>query len=324
VRANLFALRLPKAIPADGKTMVEVSDYNWPDGWLDTAASGLRSTDYCERLERGDILYFENPPFDLADAQRDFLLSQRQTNSRYHKNISFRPATDKLRGTSGSRDEIEKLRSTMRSYSKSVFGFVTRFLTPYADKLTLDFASFRPFEEESRDLPLHKRNDLLHVDSFPTRPTSGKRILRVFTNIERRRPRVWNTGQPFDVIARTLAEPAGLQRFVNSSGGAGRLIRKLVRTTGIVIPQRSAYDRFMLRFHDYLKENEEYQRNCLKTRTEFAPGSTWLAFTDGVPHAVLSGRFALEQTFLVAVEALVVPEVSPLRTLESLCGKSLA
>jgi len=63
--------------------------------------------------------------------------------------------------------------------------------------MKLDFASFRPLEEQGRDLSLHKRNDLLHVDAFPSRPTHGGRILRVFANINPSVGRVWNVGEPF-------------------------------------------------------------------------------------------------------------------------------
>ena len=68
---------------------------------------------------------------------------------------------------------------------------------------------------------------------------------------------------------------------------------------GGVEAERSAYDRFMLGFHDYLKFNGEYQQSCAKYRFEFPPDSTWMVFTDVVPHAVLSGRYALEQTVIV-------------------------
>jgi hypothetical protein len=91
----------------------------------------------------------------------------------------------------------------------------------------------------------------------------------------------------------------------------------------IPAPDRGAYDRFMLRFHDYLKENTDFQRQGTKVRTDFQPSSTWIVFTDAVPHAVHSGRLALEQTFIIPVRARVAPEKSPLRKLEEIAGRSL-
>ena len=98
----------------------------------------------------------------------------------------------------------------------------------------------------------------------------------------------------------------------------------VLHAIGIPVADRSAYDRFMLSFHDYLKFNEQYQRNCAKYRFEFPPDSTWMAFTDIVPHAVLSGQHALEQTVIVRRECLASRQHAPINILESLCGRPLA
>jgi hypothetical protein len=213
------------------------------------------------------------------------------------------------------------MHDTMRSYSLQVVGFVKNFLAPYAAKLQLDYASFRPIEEEGRNLPLHKRNDLLHVDAFPSRPTRGGRILRVFTNISEK-SRVWITTDRFPALAERFAREAGLPRIAATSGWRG--VRHLLHGVGVPIPNRSAYDEFMLHFHDWLKENTRFQSECVREQIEFPPMSTWLVYTDGVPHAVLSGQYALEQTFIVPREALVTPQVSPIRVLEELAGAGLA
>jgi hypothetical protein len=51
---------------------------------------------HCDQLERGKVLFFSHVPFDFPDVDREFLLSQKQTGSRFHKNISYRPAKDLL------------------------------------------------------------------------------------------------------------------------------------------------------------------------------------------------------------------------------------
>ena len=86
---------------------------------------------------------------------------------------------------------------------------------------------------------------------------------------------------------------------------------------------RTPYDMFMLRFHDYLKENAEFQANCPKVRIEFPPLATWLIYTDGVAHAAISGQFALEQTFLIPPSALVSKDQAPYRILEKIAGRPL-
>ena len=308
----------------------EINDYKFPGGWSGDAAS--RSTDACRRLERGEILFFSGIPFNLPKEHQEFLLAQKQAESRFHKNISYRPKTDEIRGVerSGSDDAAhQQMQSIMRNYSAEVTRFVKQLLAPYSDRIALDFASFRPLEEHGRDLPLKKRNDLLHVDAFPTRPTRGGRILRVFTNINPAEPRRWLTGEPFHSIAPRFADNAGLREFAYSANSlTGKMRRSTVRTlrmAGLPIPERSGYDRFMLHFHDWLKENNSYQaEERAKPVQEFPPGCTWLVYTDGVPHAALSGRFALEHTFIVQREALVEQEVSPISVLEKLSGKPLS
>jgi hypothetical protein len=308
----------------------EINDYKFPGGWSGDAAS--RSADACRQLERGEILFFSGIPFNLPKEHQEFLLAQKQAESRFHKNISYRPKTDEIRGVErrGSDDAAhQQMQSIMRNYSAEVTRFVKQLLAPYSENIGLDFASFRPLEEHGRDLPLKKRNDLLHVDAFPTRPTRGARILRVFTNINPAEPRRWLTGEPFHSIAPRFADNAGLREFAYSANSlTGKMRRSTVRTlrmAGLPIPERSGYDRFMLHFHDWLKENNSYQEEeRAKPVQEFPPGCTWLVYTDGVPHAALSGRFALEHTFIVQREALVEPEVSPISVLEKLSGKPLS
>src|SRR5258706_6211850 len=122
----------------------------------------------------------------------------------------------------------------MRNYSTEVVQFLSRLLAPYADHWALDFASFRPEEEKGRDLPLHKRNDLLHVDAFPTRPTQGGRILRCFTNINPDQPRVWLTTDRLPVLAENFAKEAGLLRIAQrGKSNLGSLMAPFIKALGL-------------------------------------------------------------------------------------------
>jgi hypothetical protein len=309
--------------------MVKADDYTYPDGWPAGADADERSRHYCGELETGNIVYFEGIPFNLPDADREFLLSQKQSGFKGHKNVSYRPGQDLVRGAADEDPaEAERLHSLMRNYSQEVVKFLSRFLAPYANGWTLDFATWRPLEEKNRDLPLHKRNDLLHVDAFPSRPTKGSRILRCFTNINPTRSRVWATTKGFQTLADSFALDAGLDRIARRSaspvGAIQRNVGPLLRAVGVRGADRTPYDRFMLRFHDYLKENTDYQEKWEKYRLEFPPFSTWMVFTDSVPHAALSGQYALEQTFIIPMKAMVNPEKSPLKVLEAMCGTTLS
>lgn len=304
--------------------MVEVSDYTI-HGW--TAPPVERSHWYCSRLEEGHILFFPRTPFELPDQDREFLIGARQSSAAYHKNISFRPREGRVRGLErGSTDE-PRLAAILAAYSQRVARFGSTFLAPYARGWQLDFASFRSVEERGRDLPVKQRNDLLHTDAFPTRPTNGNRILRIFTNLNPLEPRVWLTGEPFHLLAPRLAGDAGLEDCAEAASSRWRHLRRALprfaSALGLPWPDRSPYDRFMLGFHDYLKANQVFQDSSVKSRWEFPPNSTWIVFTDSVPHAVLSGRFALEHTYIVSEHDLVLPERSPREVLERLCGARL-
>jgi 3-deoxy-D-manno-oct-2-ulosonic acid (Kdo) hydroxylase len=274
-------------------------------------------------LERGDILYFPRTPFAFPEDEREMLRRTGLSSSSHHKNIAYRPAEDKVTGFDPAAvSDPEKLREVMRVYSERALAFLWKLLPRYMEQARIDFASFRPQEEEGRDLPTKKRNDLLHIDAFPTRPTGGDMILRFFTNIHQTKPRVWTTSDPFGVLAPKYARGAGLEEVARHPKGS--LASRIVGAFGGVEAKRSAYDRFMLGFHDYLKFNGEYQESCAKYRFEFPPDSTWMVFTDVVPHSVLSGRYALEQTVIVRRDTLARRENAPIEILQGICGRQLA
>ncbi|HXR07267.1 MAG TPA: Kdo hydroxylase family protein [Candidatus Acidoferrum sp.] len=306
--------------------LAPVRDFRAGRGWEDPGQAEARARWCCEQLEEGRMLFFEVLPFEFAEGDRSFLVSQRWGDSRFHKNISYRPGQDVLRGFAGREAAAaERMLEVMRRYSGQAVQFLRGLLRPYASGWSLDYASFRPEAEQDRKLPLRKRNDLLHVDAFPSRPTHGGRILRCFTNINPKEERIWHTTEPFAELARRYAQDAGLANIAARRGsGLEGMLRALGRALGLGTKTQSPYDKFMLRFHDYLKENALFQQDCPKIRLAFPPGSAWIGFTDSVAHAVLSGQYAVEQTLIVPVAALVSPEKSPLRVLEKLAGRPLA
>src|SRR5271156_6733301 len=112
---------------------------------------------------------------------------------------------------------------------------------------------------------------------------NGHRILRCFTNINPVEPRIWNTTDGFAVLAEKYAAKAGLAAIAaKGSARSHPLVRSIKKTFGLKAVDHSAYDRFMLRFHDYLKERGEFQETCKKIRIDFPPRSTWICFTDSV------------------------------------------
>ena len=284
---------------------------------------------WCSRLEAGDVLYFPQTPVPIPAEDLTFLLGQQQSSSSLHKNIAYKPDRDKLTGIdakSADPGESTRMHEVMRRYSKSVETFLFEFLAPYERRWRLDYASFRPLEEKGRDLPVRRRNDLLHTDAFPTRPTRGWRILRFFHNIHPTRTRDWVIGEPFARVVGAftpgkLAVPQADSTFVRAGKHAAQ-------ATGLaaLVPQwkRGPYDEFMMRLHNAMKEDSVFQASCRREEVQFAPGSSWMVYTETVPHAVLGGQYALEQTFLVDPQAMVTRESAPIAILEKMAGTRLA
>ncbi|HET9087632.1 MAG TPA: Kdo hydroxylase family protein [Acidobacteriaceae bacterium] len=291
-------------------------------------ASAEQSEVWCRKLEEGNILFFPESPISIQPEDRSFLLTLQQTSSGLHKNMAYKPGVDRVSGADikgAVPESAERLHRILRAYSQHVTEFLAVFLRPYEARWHLDYGSFRPQEEQGRDLPLRRRNDLMHTDAFPTRPTRGARILRFFTNLNPARTRDWITGEPFKTLLpqfapqqialpRKQSTVAKLATDVACGIGLGKAIPAL---------KRSPYDEFMMRFHNFLKENENYQVSGKRESWYFPPGSSWMVYTDMVPHAVLAGQYALEQTYLVAPEAMIAPGHSPLGVLQAMTGQKL-
>ena len=294
----------------------------------DGQAGSAQVRSWCAALEAGGVLYFPATPVPIPPEDLAFLLGQQQTGSKLHKNIAYKPLRDELSGfdaKNSPRAEVEQLHSVMRRYSANVEDFLGRFLAPYRKQWVLDYASYRPLEEQGRDLSLRRRNDLLHTDAFPTRPTRGRRILRFFHNIHPVRTRDWVVGEAFPKVVREFAP--GKLAVPHPDGAAAAAGKKLAQALGLaqLVPQwkRTPYDEFMMQLHNTMKEDAEFQRGCAKEEVQFGPGSSWMVYTETVPHAVLAGQYALEQTFLVDPLVMVTPASAPVRVLERMAGAKL-
>ncbi|MEJ0066004.1 MAG: Kdo hydroxylase family protein [Caulobacteraceae bacterium] len=166
--------------------------------------------------------------------------------------------------------------------------------------------------------PLSRRKDdrSLHLDAFTSQPVSGRRILRVFNNVD-----------PSGAEREWAIADGGFRGFAERfSHRARRLLpgeAALLESLSLTKCRRTDYDQIMLGMHDAAKRDRRYQATAPRRYVSFPAGATWLAFTDQTPHAAVSGQCALEQTFYVPVEALAEPASSPLRILERLWGGPL-
>jgi hypothetical protein len=265
-------------------------------------------------LERDGVLILETEPFRLSDA--DFALIDRQSSDGRSKNWSFNPHTGDLDGLIDG-DGSGGLKAIMSSYVKWSQELIADFFPGYLNDLELGRTSLRT-RSVQEEPPLSRRKDdrSLHLDAFTSQPVAGRRILRVFSNID-----PTGAGREWAIADGGFEDFA--QRFRHRARrlypGEARLLEGLSLTKC----RRTDYDQIMLGMHDAAKRDRAYQATAPRRFVSFPGGSTWLAFTDQTPHAAVSGQCALEQTFYVPVESLAEPGRSPLRILERLWGEPL-
>lgn len=263
-------------------------------------------------VESSGVVIFPRLSFEFLEAEKP--LFERVQVDRGAKNVSYNAAGE-IGGVSPELQSDPALGTMLKRYAEYAQDLLNRLLPHYASRLENGKVSFRPAEVAGRKTSWRKDDTRLHVDAFPSNPTLGCRIVRVFSNVNPEgAPRVWRVGEPFETVAARF-----LPKLKRPLPGSASLLNAL----GVTKRRRSEYDYLMLQLHDAMKADLEYQATCPKTELSFQPGSTWVVCTDQVSHAALSGRFMLEQTMTLPVEAMQKPERSPLRVLERLAGRTL-
>jgi len=262
-------------------------------------------------LEQGQIVYPTGTPFQLTSAEQRLLSPTWLQGST--KNISFNSRTGDVRGTTATGEDLAALEGLLSRFSAQARDMVTDLFPQYREHLDLGLTSFRPAEVADRVSSWRKDDARLHVDAFPSRPLQGRRILRLFINVGPRERR-WYTGEPFEQVVERF-----LPRVRAPLPATLWLLHRLHLTRG----RRTLYDHYMLGLHDAMKADVEYQKSAGRTQVNFQPGTIWACYTDLVSHAVISGQFALEQTFYLPVHAMQEPQRSPLRILERRLGQPL-
>ncbi len=264
-------------------------------------------------LENGRILLFPQLSFSLLPHERKFLSDT--YSDKKNKNISFNSMTDILSGCRCVLTEQEELKVMLRRFMQSAQSLIEKIFPAYISSLQLGRTSFRPVEVSNRVSSYRKDDTRLHVDAFPATPNQGRRIIRVFSNINPNgQDRFWRIGESFKEVA---------QRFLPSIDSPWSGKSTLLKMLKLTKSYRTEYDHIMLQIHNRMKADLNYQKNVSQHEIHFAPGSTWIVQTDHVSHAAMAGQHLLEQTFYLPVNAMMDPDLSPLRTLEKLSGRLL-
>lgn len=264
-------------------------------------------------VEAGRVLRFPYLPFALLESELKFR-DPRWADGKA-KNISLRWPGGEMRGAAGTAAELAALKAMIVRYADQSEAFALRLFPHYRGHLVRGNTSFRPVNVAGRETSWRKDDTRLHVDAFPSNPMHGTRLLRVFCNVNPNgEARRWRVGEAFEDHARrylpTLSTPLP---------GSAWLLEK----TGITKRRRTEYDHLMLQLHDRAKADAEFQRNSPQADLSFAPGTTWVVYSDQVLHAAMGGQHMMEQTFHLDTARLQQPDTSPLHTLERQLGRSL-
>lgn len=262
-------------------------------------------------LEQGKVVHLPRLPFTMQEKEQIFFSPEWLSGKR--KNISLEGK--QVRGAAATPEVLSLIGDMIGRYATQSASLITRLFPSYAQHLHQARTSFRPGKVNETPLSWKKDDSRLHVDAFPSRPNYGERILRVFTNVNPSgTARTWRVGEPFEDAARRFLPD--IQRPLPGSA-------KLLHLLGITKRPRSEYDHIMLHLHDLMKADMAYQKSVPQQEVHFAPGSTWICFSDQVLHAAMSGQYMFEQTFHLPISAQSHPELSPLQVLERLKGRLL-
>jgi 3-deoxy-D-manno-oct-2-ulosonic acid (Kdo) hydroxylase len=259
------------------------------------------------------VLRFPYLPFALLESELKFR-DPRWADGKA-KNISLRWPGGEMRGAVGTAADLAGLRAMIVRYADQSEAFALRLFPHYRGHLVRGNTSFRPVNVAGRETSWRKDDTRLHVDAFPSNPMHGTRLLRVFCNVNPNgEARQWRVGEAFEDHARRY-----LPKITKPLPGSAWLLEK----TGITKRRRTEYDHVMLQLHDRAKADAEFQRNSPQADVSFAPGTTWVVYSDQVLHAAMGGQHMMEQTFYLDTARLQQPDSSPLHTLERLLGRSL-
>ena len=266
-----------------------------------------------QALENGKVIFFPHLAFSLNSDEHLFLTPHIADPK--SKNISYDIRKKKMSGVAKESSPIPLLQDMMHRYAVSSKHLINQLFPHYSPNIIQARTSFRPAEIAGRKSSYRKDDTRLHVDAFPATPVKGERILRVFTNVNPHgKPRVWRVGEPFADVLQKMSP-----KFRKPIPGMAFLMKCLKMTKDY----RSLYDHYMLQMHDLMKGDLQYQKNVPQEEIQFHPGCTWIAYTDQVSHAAMSGQFLFEQTFHLPVYGLHDEQTSPLRTMERFFKRSL-
>jgi hypothetical protein len=287
---------------------------------------GATPQDIEDAMERADVVFFERCPVELPSAEDLEFLRSGLPGQLKAKNISYHPESDSVPKFEASPDVTHRVERILRTQGQRVEAFLKTMLPDFVPGWSLGTTSFRPIEEQGRDLKPRSSNELVHIDAGAYGATNGARIFRFFVNVHPTEPRIWGTKGRFRDLMRERRElweaaragrdsvPLRRSPLDNAYSGLVAAFSKLYPLARVI--DSSPYDRSMRRIHNCMKEDPRFRDDPTGYREiHFPPMSAWMVFTDGVSHSVLKGQYAFVTTALVPLENCRIPELSPFNIL---------
>ena len=299
------------------------------DTFNDERLQKMQPDELSDSLERGSVVFFPESPVALPEAEDLAFFRQELPKRLKLKNISFHPEEGRTRGLDGDDAEmVERVNRVLINVSDDITAFLGKVAPRLTDNWTVGTCSFRPMQEQGRNLSAHASNELIHVDAGAYGATHGDRILRFFINVNPVEDRVWATKGSFPELFAEHGERAELGYRNAGPGFLSRGPLDHLRSGFINLAARgvpvlkvldsSPYDRAMRKFHNYMKDTPAFQQQQQGHQEfRFPPFSAWMVYTDMVSHACLSGQHAFIHTSLVRLENCHLPEMAPINIMRN-------
>ena len=288
----------------------------------------LQPDDISDSLERGSVVFFPQSPVQIPCAEDLAFIRQELPELLRLKNVSYHPEAGRIRGLDeGDPQLVERVQRILLGVSDSIADFLAKNAPRLVDNWTVGTCSFRPIQEQGRDLDAHASNELIHIDAGAYGATNGDRILRFFINVNPTEDRVWASKGSFPELFHNHGQRAqlGYAKAGNdylTKGPVDHARTGLINTLAKAVPalkvlDSSPYDRVMRKFHNYMKDTPSFQQETQgHEEFRFPPLSAWMVFTDMVSHACLSGQHAFVHTSIVPLNNCRLPEMAPLNILQ--------
>jgi len=279
-----------------------------------------------DELERGEIVYFPSCPVPLPSPEDLSFLRDRLPELLQLKNVSYHPETDQVR-LKGAPELAERAQRILKTHGEQVAEFLHRMMPALAKDWTIGTSSFRPIQEQGRNLSPHASNELVHIDAGAYGATNGDRIMRFFVNVNPTEDRVWATKGRFPELYQRFGGEAGITAEQRGSTSLNKStidrartgFLRIVASAGLpqaIVIDSSPYDRTMRKFHNFMKDTPAFQQDMsVHHEIRFPPFSAWMVFTDMVSHASVSGQYAFINTFLIRLACCRHPELAPYQIL---------